>query len=386
MIFPFGVLGLQCNVFERGAAGIPTTTLVAALQERIDSCEFSSADQFGFETLTVSLVATRDEAMEWLANGLMRSGELSGPDTEVCWEGVLETIDAQFGSHQRSVSVREMANRIRVRYQTTLGTQGARPTSSTFFEDTVSEGLYGKKDLALAIGNTSDGTEVDDYGNAMLTRLSTPKAAPSSEVRTGDLGEIRLTLHFAGWYATTEWTLLSNTSTTKTTTTTQLGTLLTNLAAVNAFISTATTHITASGVTATEYVEADSTYRSKIEALMARGNGTQPYAYGVYESREFYAAAWAGATPTTITYQVFLGEAAVFDSVGGRVALWNVRPNAMLEVIDLLDVAPTSNQPDAAARFYVARTTCHIDQSSISVRFEPSEGSDLEAIMITKYL
>jgi hypothetical protein len=386
MNLPLAALGLQMNVFERGAAGIPTTTLAAALQERIDSCEFSSADQFGFETLTVSFTTTRDEALDWLANGLMRSCELSGPDTEDCWEGFLETIDAQFGSHQRSVSVRDMANRIRVRYQTTLGTQGARPTSSTFFEDAVSYGLYGKKDLALSIGNTSDGTEVDDYGNAQLARLSTPKAAPSSEVRTGDLGEVRLTLHFAGWYATTEWTLLGNTSTTKTTTTTQLGTLLTNLAAVNAFISTATTHITASGVTATEFVEADSTYRSKIETLMARGNGTQPYAYGVYESREFYAAAWAGATPATITYQVFLEEALVLDSTGGAVAFWNVRPNAMLEVVDLLDIAPVSTQPDAAARFYVARVTCHIDQGSISVRFEPSEGRDLEAIMITKYL
>jgi len=387
VLLPLLALGLQCNVFERGAAGVPsTTTLIAALQARIDSLEFSIADTFGFESLSVSFTATLEEALDWLANGLMRSCEVSGPDADVCWEGVLETIEAQFGPHQRSVSVREMANRVRVTYQTVLGTQGARPTSSTFFEDTTSEGLYGKKDLALAIGNVSDGTEVDDYGNTMLARLSTPKAAPSSEVRSGDLGEVRLTLHFAGWYATTEWTLLSSTSTTKTTTTTQIGTLLTNLAAINAFISTSTEHITASGVTATEYVETDSTYRAKIEALMARGNGSQPYAYGVYENREFYAGVWAGATPTTITYQVHLGEATVFDSSGGQVAFWNARPNAMLEVVELLDVAPTSNQSDAAARFYVARTTCHIDQSSISVRFEPGEASDLEAILITKYL
>src|SRR4029079_19075229 len=95
--------------------------------------------------------------------------------------------------------------RIRVRYQTVLGSQGARPTSTTFFEDTASEALYGKKDLALAVGNRSDGTEVDDYGNTKLSKLSNPHAAPSSEVASGDLGEIRITLTFAGWYATTEW-------------------------------------------------------------------------------------------------------------------------------------------------------------------------------------
>src|SRR6185369_14767632 len=105
--------------------------------------------------------------------------------------GYLETVAVQFGQEQRSVSVREMANRIRVRYQTVLGSQGARPTSTTFFEDTASEALYGKKDLALAVGNTSDGTEVDDYGNTRLAKLSNPHAAPSSEVASGALGEIR---------------------------------------------------------------------------------------------------------------------------------------------------------------------------------------------------
>jgi len=383
---PLDILGIQLSVFARGAAGVPTTTSIAALQGRIDSLEFSIADRFGFESLTCSFVGDTDEGMDWLRNGPMRSCEVSGPDCEIVWEGSLETIEVQFGQERRSVSIREMANRIRVRYQTVLGSQGARPTSSTFFEDTASEALYGKKDLALAAGNTSDGPEVDDYGNTKLAKLSNPQAAPSSEVASGDLGEVRITLHFAGWYATTEWVIASNTSTTKTSTTTQIGTILTALAAVNAFISTATTNIVSSGVTATEVIEPDTTYRAKIEQLMARGNGTQPYAFGVYENREFYADVWAGATPTTVTYWRHLGMSALEDSAGGDVALWNVRPNANYQVIELLDVAPVATQQDSAAGFYVARTTCTIGEGRLSVRLEPGEGSDLEAILITKYI
>jgi hypothetical protein len=383
---PLATLDLQLNVFERGAGGIPTTTLAAALQARIDSCEFSIADKFGFETLTCTFVATLEEGLDWLANGLMRGGELSGPDCEIIWEGFLETIEVQFGQERRSASIREMANRVRVRYQTVLGSQGARPTSTTFFEDTASEALYGKKDLALAVGNTSDGTEVDDYGNIKLAELRNPHAAPSSEVTSGDLGEIRVMLHFAGWYAATEWTIASNTSTTKTTTTTQIGTILTALAAVNAFISTSTANIVASGVTATGFMEPDSTYRAKIEQLMARGNGTDPYAFGVYGAREFYASVWSGADPSMTTYRRHLGEAAIEDSAGGDVALWNVRPNANYSIVELLDIAPVATQQDSAAGFYIARTTCAIGAGQISVRLEPGEGSDLEAILITKYL
>ncbi len=119
---------------------------------------------------------------------------------------------------------------------------------------------------------------------------------------------------------------------------------------------------------------------------MQRGNGADPYAFGVYESREFYAAAWAGADPTAIDYRRRLGEAALEDGNGGAVAFWNVRPNANYQVVELLDIAPVSGQQDSAAGFYIARTACTIGQGRISVRLEPGEGSDLEAVLITKYI
>lgn len=386
MILPCIALGLQVNVYER-TGGIPSTTqLVAALQERISNYSHTLDCHIGFETMTCSFACTLDEALDWLAIGLGRSCEVSGPDTEICWEGFLETIEAQLGQERRSVSLREMANRVRVGYQTVLGTQGQRPTASTFFQDAASIALFGKKDLALAIGNTSDGTEVDDYGTTMLAKLKDPLAAPSSTVASGDLGEIRLTLSFAGWYTTLDWLLAANTSTTKTSTTTQIGTLLTAAAAINNFISTATTNITASGVTATEYIEADTTYRAKIEALLVRGNGADPYAWGVYENREFHAAPWAGASPEAVDYQRHLGESEVLDSTGAPVAPWMVRPDAMYQVIELLDVAPVATQQDAAGRFYVARVACSIGEGSISVQLEPEQSSSLESVLITKYL
>jgi hypothetical protein len=376
-------LGLRLGIYERGAAGVPSTTQpVLDIAMVIDSYSHTIDHHIGFETMTTSFPCTLEDALDWLANGLMRSALVSGPDAEPVWEGFLETIEAQIGDEVRSVSVRDMANRVRVRYTNVLGEPDTIATAS----DTASQALYGTKDTVLAL-NESDSTEAGHFQIVMLARLKNPIAGPSATAQSGGgSGEVRLTLHFAGWYTTLDWVLTSDTSTTKTSTTTQVGTLLGDIAAINAFIATVTANIVSSGITAVEYIEQDSSYRQKIESLLGRGNGANPYAWGVYEDRTFHADVWAGATPDTITYQRHIGESVVRDSAGGIVAPWNVRPDAMYQVVELLDVAPVSGAKDSAARFYVGRVTCTIGDGSIALTLEPSEPSDLSAILVTKYV
>lgn len=373
--------GFSITIFERGAAGIPTTTYVTDLRARVDSYQHTSSYQFGFESMTCSFIATLEEALDWLARGLMRSVVVYGPDGEIVWEGYLNTIEAQFGQERRSLALDGMANRVRVRYTTVLGTPATTSTGGS----TASQGIYGVKDSALSLAE-SDSTEAGHYRDAMLADLAYPVSGPSANVTTGDMGEIRLTLSFVGWYGTLDWVLTSDTSTTKTSTTTQVGTLLSDIAGVNAFISTATTHIVSSGITAVEFIADDTPYRGKIESLLKRGNGTNPYAWGVYEDREFYADVYAGATPTTITYRRPIGTSDVYNNGGALIRPWNVRPNAMYEVTELLDISPVSTAPDTAARFYVARTTCAISGDTVTLTLEPKDSTDLATILVTKYV
>lgn len=381
MILPCLALGLQVRVLP-GATG---STIPVALHTRIDQYSHSITNKGGFETMTVSFGCTTTEVLEWFLGGLGREGEVYDADGVLVWNGLLETIEAQIGQERRSVSLRDMANRIRVQYQTVLGTQGTRPSTTTFFEDAESIARYGKKDLMLALGNTSDGSEVDDYGAVMLRKYRFPLAVPSTSVNSGDMGDVRLTLTFAGWYTTLDWLITSNTSTTKTQTTTQIGTLLTAAAAINPFVSTDTSHIVASGVNATEYIEPGTTYRAKIEELLRRGNGAEPYAWGVYEDRVFHARPWAGANPNATTYQRHIGESTVRNAIGTAIEPWRVRPDAMYQTIELLDPAPVSGQQDATARFYVARVSCSISGGQIALTLEPEQSSDLSALLITRY-
>jgi hypothetical protein len=373
-------IGIRIPIYERGAGGIPTTTFLFDLAERADGMDMSIADGIGFESFRVPFACSTDEALDHLANSLMRSTVVYGPDAEVIWEGFIEEVSATFGQEKRSVSLRDMANRLNVRYTTVLGTPGSTGTAS----DTASQALYGVKDAVLST-DMSDAAEAGYYRTVELAARKNPLMSPATELGTGELGGVLVELNFVGWGAVVEWLLTANTSTTKTQTTTQLTTLLTTYIATNTFLSASGANITASGINVSEFIAPDTTYKAKFEDLLKRGDGTNPYAWGFYEGRVLTAGPWAGATPTTIGYQRYLGSSTLYDGNGGEVPYWDARPNAMYQVADLLDPGPVATAQDSAARFYVARTSLSISPDGMRLALEPAQSRDLAAILVRKY-
>lgn len=371
---------LNIVIFERGASGVPTSTVKPIeIQDRITSYMHTISAAFGFETMAVSLIVQEEEALDWLNTGLMRSAIVYGPDAQTVWEGYLRQVDATFGQEKRSVSLDDMANRVTVRYTTVLGTPGATATAS----DTASQALYGIKDTVISL-NQSTATPAANLRDRALTERAYPKMTPTTQIATGDLGGVQLDLTFEGWYGTLGWVLTSRTSTTNTDTGTQVGALLATSGAgigvTNAFLSTSTANIITTGNTDTEFIAPDTLYRTKIETLLSQGDSTgERLAWGVYEDRKMTVKQWAGASPTTITYQRFLGNEEVYNSNRNPIDSWDVRPDAMYQTTDLLDVAPIAAQQDAAARFFVERVTLRIDQSGSSLDLEPSETDALDA-------
>jgi len=375
---PVAALGLRVHVYEKGAAGVPDTSFtVAELSGRITEYQHSIFWQFGFESMSCSFVADMGEALDWLRDGPGRSTVVYGPDAETVWEGRLVTVEAQFGQERRALSLDGLANRVRVRYTTVLGTPGVIAA----LDDTASQALYGIKDAVYSLGN-SDSTEAGDYGYAMLRAAAQPLSHPSSDIATGDLGGVTVTLTFEGWYGALGDVVTSNTSTTKTSTTTQVGTLITAYNSTNNFFSTDYSNIIASGVTATEYIAPDTTYREKIETLLARGNGTDVYFWGVFAERTFYADIYGGEDTN---YQRSLGTADLYDDNNNLVRPWNARPNKYYQVLELLETSPQYPVYDTEARWYVARVSLTINESGHQLALEPREPSDLSAVLVTKY-
>jgi hypothetical protein len=178
--------------------------------------------------------------------------------------------------------------------------------------------------------------------------------------------------------------MTSRTDTTTEDTTTQLGDLIgtgaSGIGATNPFLSTTTARITGSGILATRFIEPNTTFRQKIESLLAQGNSTnQRYAWGVYEGRQFVVDVWAGATPSTVSYVFWSQSNVLTASQGGIIDLWNARPNAMCTVPGLIDGATRSTESDGTHRYYVARTKFASSAGGYSLNLEPGVSDDLSA-------
>lgn len=365
--------GLRITLFRAGAGGIPSTTqIVTDLSGLIASIEWSITDMGGFESATITINgASPEEVLYWM--DLLGSWlTVWGKDGRVGWEGRLITVEGTLGQERRSRSLEGMGNRVKVRYTTVNGVPGVSSTVS----GAASQTKYGVRDLVETLPTTTS-TAAGNRATTLLAAKQWPKNTASSTIGTGEAGEASLVLTFQGAYYELGGLVTSSTSTTSTVTTTQLTTLLTAFNAVNAYLSAVYTAIVASGISDTEFIATDTSYREKIESLLGQGNGTNRYAWGVYEDREFSAVVWAGATPTVITYLRHLADGRVFTPAGAVVDFWNVRPNAMCELADLKDVGPAATEVDAAARFYVSRVTFRADESGIGVTLEPSEDNDL---------
>lgn len=362
---------LRINIYQRGAAGSPSDSLHGDISGRVSSYAHTITDSYGFESMQISLAVSLDEALDWLNNGLMRSVVVSGPDAETVWEGYLNSISAQIGQKTVTLSLDAMANRVRCVYTNVLGEPGA--TSSV--SDTASQLLYGIKDRVVPLDNSSSGPA--GYRAAIvLANLAYPKSREATQAISGAQGDITLTLSFAGWYGTLDWLVTSNSTTSTAVTTTQVGTLLSGYG--NGFLSTSTIFITASGISSPQKIEANTTYQEAIEDRLKLGTGVFPMAWGVYEDRRFHVDPWAGASPDSITYYERLGDSNIYTPTGGIVPPWGVRPNAISQVTNLLDVASIAIAPDASARKYVGRVTCTISGDQIGVTLEPSEMDSVE--------
>lgn len=373
-------LPLNPVVFIRGANGIPDTQLYAQLGGQMDAYMQTTTATFGFESMVATLTLPLSEALLWL-DCLMYSCVVYGPEAQIVWEGYLRQVELTIGQERRTLSLDDMANRVTVRYTTVLGTPGSSGSAS----DTASQALYGVKDAVLSL-NQSTAADAALLRTAALAEMKNPRMDSATAAATGELGEVRLDLTFEGWYGTLGWVVTSRSSTTNTDVATQIGALIATsgvgIGVTNAFLSTSTANIASTGNSATEKIEADTTYRQKIEALLSLANSSnQRLAWGVYEDRKLTVKQWAGATPETVTYFRSLGDDQIYNASGGVYQPWDVRPDAMYQTIELVPTGPLSTAQDAAARHYVERVTFQVDENGWRVELEPTADTSLDALL-----
>lgn len=363
--------------YARGAGGAPSAS-GPLITPQIESYTHTISGVGGFESCVVSFGGTLDDVAYWLANGLMASVRCYGPDAALIWEGFISTVSARVGAEQIDLSIEDMANAVAVRYQPGIGAQ----TITGFSNVPDSASTYGRKELVYGGSGMSAGAAIT-LRDTLMAQRAYPVARRSSTVSTSEQAdEVRITLTCSGWYYALGWLTTTTPSRALVVTTTQISNLLAIYNSNNNYFSTSTVNIVASGLGDTEYVESFTPIRTKIERLMSLGNiAGQRIAYGVYEAREFHAKTWAGATPAVIGYQRYLGDDQIYIPGGGAVDAWNVRPDAMYQVIDLIDASALVAGPDNIAAYYIERVTCTVDEKGQSVKLEPGRSSELDVLL-----
>lgn len=371
-------LAITPAIYAPGAAGVPSTATPYPLGQRINNYTHSISATGGFESAAFDFTCDREEGLTWLRR-LMCSVIVSGPDAQTIFEGFISRVTFAIGGQARSVSLDSMANRARVRFTDFLGGAGTTAVAS----NTASVARFGTKDTALSL-NMTTGAAAANYRDVVLARSAWPRMEPQTRISTGQQagGPPTVQIECSGWYYALDWVVTSNTSQTLTATGTQIGSLIGNYNATNDFLSEELRFIATTGVSAPEYIAPDTTYRAKIEELLSLGTSAPArLAYGVYEGRIFRAQTWAGATPSVIGYRGRLTSGHLVNRWGGAAMPWDVRPDAMLEIVDLLDPSPVSTAPDAAARQYIERVTCSVSGDQWSVDLEPENTEALGAVL-----
>lgn len=371
-------LALTPAIYAPGAGGVPSTTTPYNLGRRLKSYTHTICATGGFESAAFAFVCEREEGLTWLRR-LMSSVVVSSPDAMIVWEGFVSRVTFTIGGQTRSVSLDRMFNRARTRFTNSLG--GARVTNVA--SNAASIARFGTKDAVLSLNNTDD-TPAANYRDTMLSRYAWPRMEPQTRIGIGgqQQGEPTVQIECTGWFYALDWLVTSDPSLTTTATGTQLANLLSAYNATNAFLTLDSRFIPTTGVSAPETIPADTTYRARAEELLNLGtSAAQRLAYGVYAGRVFKAQTWAGATPDTISYRAQLANGRLMNKWSGPVEPWDVRPDAMLEVVDLLDPSPVATAPDAAARQYIERVTCTVQGDTWGVELEPENSDALGAIL-----
>jgi hypothetical protein len=376
---------IQPVLFYPGDSGVPGATPIVAtdLWGRVTSYEHSITATSGFESARITAtIETPDDAAWWFGQ-LMAHAQMIGPDAEVVWEGLLVGAELSVGRKRRARSLDGMANRIQVRYNDAITNAPATTAAS---DSGASQRRYGVRTLTLTL-NDASATEAGYVQAQTLAAKAAPAFIPTTAIADGDDTAAVLTLTFAGWYTTLGWLTTSSSTVATAVTTTQVDTLITAYTSTNNWFSS-TRRITASGISATQYIEDDTTYRQAIERLLAQGNGTTRYAWGVYEGRQFVAAPWAMASLATArTYVGDLGQSAIHTgNAGARVAPYNLRPDSVYIERDMLDFVVTdATTPDGVGRQYVERVTYREDAGTWEARLEgqTNDGIDATIAVIT---
>lgn len=372
---------LTVIIGQRGPNGVPSMTgRCDSLRNRLRFYDHSIAERYGYEGMRCGWAAAPDEAQSWARyDQLLRPCEVYNPAGQRVWEGFLYEIKVMLGRITVVYSLKDLANRLMVRYATAAGDAGATAT----FSNAESIALFGTRDRVVHLSGVL-ATSAAAQAQTRLNDLAFPQSAyPSGGGSSKGTLSYAVELTFKGWGETLEWLVTSNTSTATVAIGTQLANLIASYNATNNWIATDLSGVESGLPSDAEAIEADTTYREKFDKLLAQGNSSnRRLHWGFYDDRQLVVRTAASASPSTIGYYENVRAAEVRDRYGNVVDAWDLRPDVMVQIDEAIDTDLPGGAIDGPFRKYVTRVTCKVGEDGrASYSLEPGNAETLDSLL-----
>lgn len=348
----------------------PTGTLVDdQLASKWDSAQFSIQRIGGYWDGSITQTGTQETVEAWF-NRLGYHVDFYSPELIKLWEGFVNRVSLQVGAFSIDAGpFLDITNRTALVFSTvdtttTPPTVGVRARSATS-NNAASQQQYGILQHIASAGGVSV-NEVADVVALYLAENAWPGNA--NRWNTGQQAEPVVTVELLGYVHWLELFVFNDTTTGTRTYPQKIQDILGG--DLNAIFSTDYGAIDPTGVNAQtikRYNNDDQTAWAQIKSIVARGDGTDVWNFGIYNDRKAY---YDIAPVTSIAYEIHTGDPAqrITAPAGTTVQPWNVRPGRLMLTTDFLvgkSLPATELTRDPRVTFIESMQLIHPDVLSV---------------------
>ena len=171
--------------------------------ERCKPLKLSWDDFFGPEAALIACPAETLSMEDWKLR-LGQDLRVYDPQGRLAWWGYLEAVSQNIGKLAYSVDIREMANRVAVRYRDLSLDDGDEYVQTPWFENLESQAIYGQKE-ALFVLDRATPSSAERFAQMRLAEKAFPqiRLKPEGQASKSESGHFRLTCK--GWMNSLSW-------------------------------------------------------------------------------------------------------------------------------------------------------------------------------------
>jgi hypothetical protein len=273
------------------------------------------------------------------------------------WWGYVDSIVINDGNLQISISLDEMANKVRVSYSKITATGESEGKALTaWMSDTESIATYGTKEKIQFFSSGTEGEAVS-FCNMLLDRFRYP--LPGAKI--SNRSDLKAIVNCKGWWETLDWKYYNNASASSVATTSQIATIVTQC---GQFFS-GTDIISVSGINTSSKRDGEKTGLDEIIDLLNTGTANDLRLLAVVDENRRVKVY---EEPIPNSMDMLVSKFGEFENyMGVKLDKEFVRPGSYVVLKEVLPASVDVSRMADISRFFMESVTYYPDVNRIEI-------------------